>query len=92
MHLSTPVMKHGKFVLFFYSILINVCTETDVRESADNYTLASGKGHSSRGETFHPIYAASPVSSSVEHHVCYKSIETYGTVAVMQKKKKIKKL
>jgi hypothetical protein len=23
--LSAPVMKHGKFVLSFYSILINVC-------------------------------------------------------------------
>jgi hypothetical protein len=29
------------------------CTETDVRESAYDCTLASGEGHSSRGETFH---------------------------------------
>jgi hypothetical protein len=29
------------------------CTETDVRESANDHTLASGEEHSSRGETFH---------------------------------------
>jgi hypothetical protein len=45
------------------------CTETDVRESANHCTLASGEGHSSRGETFHPLYAASPVSSSAERTV-----------------------
>jgi hypothetical protein len=45
------------------------CTETDVRESANDCILASGEGHGSRGETFHPIYVASPVSSSVEHSV-----------------------
>jgi hypothetical protein len=45
------------------------CTETDVRESANNCTLASGEGHGSCGETFHPFCAASPVSSSVEHYV-----------------------
>jgi hypothetical protein len=45
------------------------CTETDVRESADDCILASGEGHGSRGETFQPIYVASPVSSSVEHPV-----------------------
>jgi hypothetical protein len=32
-------------------------------------TLASGEGHSTRGETFHPLYAACPVSSTVEHSV-----------------------
>jgi hypothetical protein len=47
------------------------CTETDVRESANDCILASGEGHGSRGETFHPIYPASPVSSSVEHPVLH---------------------
>jgi hypothetical protein len=45
------------------------CTETDVRESANDCTLASEEGHSSRGETFHPLYAASSVSSSAERTV-----------------------
>jgi hypothetical protein len=35
-------------------------TETDVRESASDCTLASGEGLGSRGETLHPICAASP--------------------------------
>jgi hypothetical protein len=45
-------------------------TETDMGESANDYTLAGGEGHSSRGETFHPLYAARPVSSSAERTVC----------------------
>jgi hypothetical protein len=45
------------------------CTETDVRESANDCTLASGEGHDSRGETYQPLYAAKPVSSSVERTV-----------------------
>jgi hypothetical protein len=45
------------------------CTETDVRESANNCSLASGEGHSSRGEMFHPLYAASPASSLTERTV-----------------------
>jgi hypothetical protein len=45
------------------------CTETDMKESANDCILASGEGHGSRGETFQPIYIASPVSSSVEHPV-----------------------
>jgi hypothetical protein len=45
------------------------CAETDVRESANDCTLASGEGRSSRGETFHPLYAACPVSSSAERPV-----------------------
>jgi hypothetical protein len=36
------------------------CTETDVRESASDCTLAGGEGLGSRGETLHPICAASP--------------------------------
>jgi hypothetical protein len=32
-------------------------------------TLASGEGHSSRGETFQPLYGACPVSSSAERRV-----------------------
>jgi hypothetical protein len=38
------------------------CTETDVRESAKDCTLASGEGHDSRGETSLPICVASPCS------------------------------
>jgi hypothetical protein len=45
--------------------------ETDMRESANDCILASGEGHGSRGETFQPIYVASPVSASVEHPVLY---------------------
>jgi hypothetical protein len=45
------------------------CTETDARESANDCILASGEGHGSCGETLRPIYAASRVSSSVEHSV-----------------------
>jgi hypothetical protein len=45
------------------------CTETDVRESANDCTLNSGEGHSSRGETFHLLCCASPVSSSAERTV-----------------------
>jgi hypothetical protein len=45
------------------------CTETDVRESANDCILASGEGHGSRGETLNPICAARPVSSSSEHSV-----------------------
>jgi hypothetical protein len=48
------------------------CTETDVRESANDCTLASGEGHGSRGEMFHPFCAASPVSSSVERPLLKK--------------------
>jgi hypothetical protein len=48
---------------------MSACTETDVRESANDYILASGEGHGIREETFHSIYVASPVSSSVEHPV-----------------------
>jgi hypothetical protein len=44
-------------------------TETDVRESANDCILASGEGHSSRGETIQSIYVASPVSLSVEQPV-----------------------
>jgi hypothetical protein len=32
------------------------CKETDVRESANDSTLASGEGHGSCGEMCHPIY------------------------------------
>jgi hypothetical protein len=45
------------------------CTETDVSELANDCTLTSGEGHSSRGETFHPLCTASPISSSVERTV-----------------------
>jgi hypothetical protein len=36
------------------------CTETDVRESANDCILASGEGHGSRGETLHPIPQQDP--------------------------------
>lgn len=45
------------------------CKETDARESPNDCTLASGEGHGSRGETFHPLCAACPASSSAEHPV-----------------------
>jgi hypothetical protein len=45
------------------------CKETVVRESANDCILASGEGHGICGETFHPIYAASPVSSAAERSV-----------------------
>jgi hypothetical protein len=51
------------------------CTETDVRESANDCTLANGEGHGNRGETFHPICAARAVSSSVEHPLLGPIIE-----------------
>jgi hypothetical protein len=47
------------------------CTETDVRESANDCILASGEGHGSCGETLHPICSARPVSSSSERSVFY---------------------
>jgi hypothetical protein len=43
------------------------CKETDVRESPNDSTPAGGEGQGSRGETFHPIYGESPVSSMAEH-------------------------
>jgi hypothetical protein len=45
------------------------CTETDVRESANDRILTSGEGHGSRGETLHAICEARPVSSSSERSV-----------------------
>jgi hypothetical protein len=62
------------------------CTETDVRESANDCTLASGEGHGSRGQTFHPICAVRPVSSSVEHSVpeAYVLSPAMGMLTVMQ--------
>jgi hypothetical protein len=42
------------------------CKETDVRDSPNDSTFAGGEGHGSRGETFHPIYGESFVSSVVE--------------------------
>jgi hypothetical protein len=45
------------------------CTETNVRELVNDCTLASGEGHGSCGRMFHPIYAASPVSSVAERSV-----------------------
>jgi hypothetical protein len=49
------------------------CKKIDVRESANDCTLASGEGHGSRGETFHSLCAASPVSSSAERTVLYNT-------------------
>jgi hypothetical protein len=43
------------------------CKETDVRESPNDSTLAGGEGQGSRGETCHPQYRESPVSSVAEH-------------------------
>jgi hypothetical protein len=43
------------------------CKDTDVRVSPNDSTLAGGEGQGSRGETIHPIYHESPVSSVAEH-------------------------
>jgi hypothetical protein len=43
------------------------CKETDVRELPNDSTLAGGEGNGSRGETCHPHYRESPVSSVAEH-------------------------
>jgi hypothetical protein len=51
--------------------------ETDLRESDNDCTHARGEEYGSRGETFHPIYAASPVSSSVEQPVCWSNWVVY---------------
>jgi hypothetical protein len=51
------------------------CTETDVRESANDCTLARGEGHGSRGETLHPICAAKPVYSSAERSVVSEHVD-----------------
>jgi hypothetical protein len=41
------------------------CKETDVRESANDRTLASGEGHGSCGETCYETFDENPVSSLV---------------------------
>jgi hypothetical protein len=41
------------------------CKETDVRESANDCTLASGEEHGSCEETCPPLYDKSPVSSLI---------------------------
>jgi hypothetical protein len=48
--ISAPVINHGKFVLSFYSIPINVSKETDMRESPNDSTFAGGEGQGGRGE------------------------------------------
>jgi hypothetical protein len=45
------------------------CTETDVRNQRTTALLLARKGTNSRGETFHPLYAASFFSSSAERTV-----------------------
>jgi hypothetical protein len=50
-------------------VIGNISHLCDVRESANDCTFASGEGYSSCGETFHPIYGASPVSSATERSV-----------------------
>jgi hypothetical protein len=44
-----------------------VCKETDLSDSSNDSTLVDGEGQGSRGETFHPFYRESPVSSVAEH-------------------------
>jgi hypothetical protein len=46
--LSAPVIKHGKFVLSFYSILLNVCMYRKWCEGISDTTAV---------ETSHPLYA-----------------------------------
>jgi hypothetical protein len=43
------------------------CKETDVRESPNDCSPAGGEGQGGRGETFHPIYGESPVTSVAEY-------------------------
>jgi hypothetical protein len=65
--LSAPVIKHSKFVSFFLQYSYKcACTETDMRESANDCTLPREEGHGNCGEMLHPIYDASPVSSVAE--------------------------
>jgi hypothetical protein len=45
------------------------CKETDVRESPNDSTLPGREGQGSHGETCHPQYRESPVSSVAEHHL-----------------------
>jgi hypothetical protein len=47
------------------------CKETDVRVSLNNSSLTGGEGQGSRGETCHPIYRESPVSSVAEHPLLF---------------------
>jgi hypothetical protein len=42
------------------------CKETDVREWPNDSTLSGGEGQSGRGETCHPQYRESPISSVIE--------------------------
>jgi hypothetical protein len=45
------------------------CKETDVRESVNDCTLASGEGHGSCGGMFHVPYDENPIFSLVVHPV-----------------------
>jgi hypothetical protein len=74
--LWAPVIKHGKFVLSFYSILIDLCMYRHWCEGISD-TLASGKEQSSRGETFQPLYAACRVSSTVAHSVLLATLSLF---------------
>jgi hypothetical protein len=55
--LSAPVIKHGKFALSLYSILINVHIRTDVRESLNVSIFAGGEGQGGRGEMGYSVFA-----------------------------------
>jgi hypothetical protein len=55
--------------LFTVFLQMCACTETDVRESVNDSIHDSGEGHGRCGETLHPSYAASPVSSVAESTV-----------------------
>jgi hypothetical protein len=47
------------------------CKETDVRESLNVSIFAGGERHGSCGETCHPQYRKSLVSSVIEHPLLY---------------------
>jgi hypothetical protein len=61
------------------------CKETDVRESPNDSTPAGGEGQGSLGETFHPIYNESPVSSVAEHPL--QPSDKYCGVMICEEKK-----
>jgi hypothetical protein len=50
------------------------CKETDVRESANDCTLASGEGHGSRGETCYATFDGNALSSLAEGTVGLHSL------------------
>jgi hypothetical protein len=59
--------------------------ETDVRESPNDSTFPGGEGQGSRGETRHPFYNESPVSSLPERGV-FNPLKIINYVAVVRRR------